>query len=429
MVLVVSNAIAQQQILSPTEAVSLALENNYGIKLVNNQLEVAKNNASILNSGFLPTVTGNAGATYNVDNTEAEFSNGNITILNGAESSRYNASVNLNYVLFDGLGRSYDYKQLKERYQLSELQARETIQNTVFQLFTIYYNVAQITENSVALSQTLAISNERLRRAEYQFNYGQSTKLAVLNAEVDINNDSINLINSQQELKNSKRDLNVVFGNIIDHDFDVDTNIKFDVLYNKEALLEKAKTRNFALLQIEKSIMISGYDIKSGKSAYLPTIGLNGSYGWNKNNNNAASFLAVSTSTGVSGGLNLSWNLFDGGNTITRVKNAKINLENQQLQKEELLVNLERDFNNAWDDYQNKLNIFKIREDNITTSQNNFDRTVEKFKLGQVNSIEFRQAQLNLRNAELSRNISKYEAKLAELQLLQICGELLNVAF
>ncbi len=429
LILVVSNVIAQQQILTPTEAVSLALENNYGIKLANNQLEVAKNNASILNSGFLPTVTGNAGATYNIDNTEAEFSNGNITILNGAESSRYNASVNLNYVLFDGLGRSYDYKQLQERYQLSELQARETIENTVFQLFTIYYNVAQITENGVALSQTLAISNDRLRRAEYQFSYGQSTKLAVLNAEVDINNDSINLINSKQELKNSKRDLNVVFGNILDFDFDVDTNIKFEVLYNKEVLFEKAKTRNIALLQIEKSIMISGYDIKSGKSAYLPTIGLNGSYGWNKNNNNAASFLAVSTNTGVSGGLNLSWNLFDGGNTITRVKNAKINLENQQLQKEQLLVNLERDFNNTWDDYQNKLNIYKIREDNIATSQNNFDRTEEKFKLGQVNSIEFRQAQLNLRNAELSRNIAKYQAKLAELQLLQISGELLNVDF
>ena len=428
-VLVVSNVIAQQQILTPTEAVSLALENNYGIKLANNQLEVAKNNASILNSGFLPTVTGNAGATYNIDNTEAGFSNGNVTILNGAESSRYNASVNLNYVLFDGLGRSYDYKQLQERYQLSELQARETIQNTVFQLFTIYYNVAQITENGVALSQTLAISNDRLRRAEYQFNYGQSTKLAVLNAEVDINNDSINLINSNQELKSSKRDLNVVFGNILDYDFDVETSIKFDVLYNKEALFEKAKTRNIALLQIEKSIMISGYDIKSGKSAYLPTIGLNGSYGWNKNNNNAAAFLAVSTNTGVSGGLNLSWNLFDGGNTITRVKNAQINLENQQLQKEQLLVNIERDFNNAWDDYQNKLNIYKIREDNIITSQNNFDRTEEKFKLGQVNSIEFRQAQLNLRNAELSRNIAKYQAKLAELQMLQISGELLNVDF
>jgi outer membrane protein len=429
LLLVVSQLFAQKHIITPNEAVSLALENNYGIKLANNQLETAKNNTSLLNSGYLPTITGNAGATYNIDNTEAEFSNGNVTILNGAESSRYNASVNLNYILFDGLGRSYDYKQLKEHYQLTELQARETIENTIFQLFTVYYSVAQLTENNLAIKQTLAISKDRLLRAQYQFDYGQSTKLNVLNAEVDINNDSINLINAKQQLINFKRDLNVVFGNILANDFDVDTTINFDVLYDKETLFESAKTRNIALLQIEKNIMISGYDIKSGKSAYLPTLGLTGTYGWNKNNNNAASFLAVSTNTGVSGGLNLSWNLFDGGRTITRVKNAKINLENQQLQKELLLINLQRDFNNAWDDYQNKLSIYKIQEENIITSQNNFDRTEEKFKIGQVNSIEFRQAQLNLLNAELSKNQAKYQAKLSELLLLQFSGELLNISF
>ena len=429
MLLVVSKLIAQEQIITPNEAVLLALENNYGIKLANNQLEVAKNNADILNSGYLPTITGNAGATHNIDNTEAQFSNGDLTVLNGAKSSRFNASVNLNYVLFDGLGRSYDYKQLKERYQLTELQARETIENTIFQLFTVYYSVAQLTENNSAIKQTLAISKDRLLRAQYQFDYGQSTKLNVLNAEVDINNDSINLINAKQQLINFKRDLNVVFGNVITNDFDVDTAIDFDVLYDKETLYENAKSRNISLLQIDKNISISSYDIKSGKSAYLPTLGLTGTYGWNKNNNNAASFLAVSTNTGISGGLNLSWNLFDGGSTITRVKNAKINLENQQLQKELVLINLERNFNNAWDDYQNKLSIYKIQVDNIITSQNNFDRTLEKFKIGQVNSIEFRQAQLNLLNAELSRNQAKYQAKLSELLLLQFSGELLNISF
>jgi outer membrane protein len=429
MLLVVSKLIAQEQVITPNEAVSLALENNYGIKLANNQLEVAKNNSNILNSGYLPRVTGNAGATHNIDNTEAVFSNGNLTVLNGAKSSRFNASVNLNYLLFDGLGRSYNYKQLKERYQLTELQARETIENTIFQLFTVYYSVAQLTENNQAIKQTLAISKDRLVRAQYQFDYGQTTKLNVLNAEVDINNDSINLINVKQQLINFKRDLNVVFGNVITNDFDVDTSVNFDVLYDKEALFESAKSRNISLLQIDKNISISTYDIKSGKSAYLPTLGLTGTYGWNKNNNNAASFLAVSTNTGISGGLNLSWNLFDGGSTITRVKNAKINLENQELQKELVLINLQRDFNNAWDDYQNKLNIYRIQEDNIITSQNNFDRTQEKFKIGQVNSIEFRQAQLNLLNAELSRNQAKYQAKLSELQLLQLSGELLNISF
>ncbi len=418
-----------QEIITPDKAVQLALENNYGIKLAKTDVEIAQNNASILNSGYLPTLTGNAGGTYNLDNTEAEFSDGRVTTLNGAESSRYSASLDLNYTLFDGLGRIYNYKQLKETEQLTEMQARETIENTIVQLFTIYYSVAELKENTNAINQTLSISKDRLVRSEYQFNYGQSTKLAVLNAEVDINNDSISLMNSQQQLKNFKRDLNLVLGNTLNEVFDVDTTVEFKNLYDKELLLEKAKANNISLLQIDKSIAINKLGVKSQKSAYLPTIGLTGSYGWNKNNNNAASFVAVSTNTGLSGGLNLSWNLFDGGRTVTNVKNAKISLEANTIQKEQQLVTLERDFKNAWEDFQNKLNIYKLQEENIETARNNFERTEEKFKLGQATSIEFRQAQLNLLSAEFNKNQAKYLAKIAELQMLQISGELLNVDF
>lgn len=424
-----SISVKAQEVLTVSEAIELALENNYGIKIASNNNRIAENNTSVLNSGYLPTLTGNAGATYNLDNTEAEFSDGRVTNLDGAESSRYNASLNLNYTLFDGLGRHYDYKRLKEQYQLSELEARETIENTIFQLFTVYYNVAQISENVDALEQTLSISKDRIVRAQYQFDYGQSTKLGVLNAQVDINNDSINVINSKQQLKNTKRDLNVVLGNAYGNEFSVDTLVNFKIDISKQDLFDKMKSNNVSLLQIEKNIAINEFMIKANKSGYLPTVGLTGTYGWNKNNNNAASFVAVSTNTGLSGGVNLSWNLFDGGRTITQVKNAKINLENQQLQKESVLISVERDFNNAWDDYQNKLTIFRVQEENILTSKNNFDRTQEKFKLGQVTSIEFRQAQLNLLNAELSRNQAKYQAKIAELNLLLLSGELLNVQF
>ncbi len=418
-----------QQLLTPDEAVQLTLSHNYGIQIANNTVEIAENNTSILNSGYLPTLTGNAGATYNLDNTEAEFSNGNTTTLNGAESSRYNASVNLNYTLFDGLGRLYNYKRLKEQYQLSELEARETIENTLLQLFSVYYSVAQLSENTNAIKETFEISKDRLVRSEYQFEYGQNTKLDVLNAQVDINNDSISIVNTEQQLINAKRDLNVILGNKLTQDFNVDTNISFLFQLNKDDLWAKTKANNVSILQVEKNINISSLDIKSNRSQYLPTIGLIGSYGWNRNNNNAASFVAVSTNTGLSGGLNLTWNLFDGGSTITRVKNAKIALENQQLQKEQTLIDLERNFNNAWDDYQNKVLIFQLQEENIKTAQNNFDRSKEKFKIGQVNSIEFRQAQINLLNAELSRNQAKYNAKLAELVILQLSGDLLNVKF
>ncbi|QXP79868.1 MULTISPECIES: TolC family protein [Winogradskyella] len=418
--------IEAQEVLTKEEAVALALENNYGVKIAKNAVTVAENNTSILNTGFLPTVTGGAGANYNLDNTEAEFSDGSTTVLNGVESSNYNASVSLNYTLFDGLGRRYNYKRLKEQYQLSELQARETIENTMLQLFAVYYNVAQLTDNLNTLEETLNITKDRLIRAEYQFEYGQNTKLEVLNAEVDINSDSINIINIKQEIKNAKRDLKLVLGETYTTDYNVETEVEFTLQFQKDSLFEKAKSRNVALLQTERNIAISQLDINSGQSAYLPTIGLVGSYGWNKNNNNAASFVSVSTSTGLSGGLNLSWDLFDGGSTITTVRNAKVNLETQKLEKENILLSIERDFNNAWDNYLNKLEIYNIQEKNILTAENNFERTREKFNIGQVNSIEFRQAQLNLLSVELSRNTAKFDAKLSELDVLQISGELLN---
>ena len=418
-----------QELLSKKEAVQLALENNYGIKIANNNLKIAENNKGVLNSGYLPTLTGNAGATFNIDDTEATFANGDVTTLEGAESDRYNASVNLNYTLFDGLGRLYNYKQLKEEYNLTELQARETIENTLLQLFSVYYNVAKLSEDVSLLNQSLKISKDRLERVEYQFEYGQNTKLAVLNAEVDVNNDSINLLNTKQVLANAKRDLYVVLGKNEDPSFEVDTLVSFDIQPNREELIEKVKANNVTLQQLEKNILISDFQLKSNRSGYLPTIGLTGTYGWNKNNNNAASFVATSTNTGLSGGINLTWSIFNGGRTRTQVQNAKIILDTQQLQKQQVEIEVNRDFNNAYEDYQNKLFVFQTQQKNVQTNSDNFNRTTERFKLGQITSIEFRLAQINLINAINAKNAAKYDAKLSELQLIQLSGELLNIEF
>ena len=419
-----------QQFLSTEEAVELTLNNNYGIKITKNNIEVAENNKSILNSGYLPTLTGLAGASIDVQNSEGQLANGDVRVADGAETRRYNASINLNYTLFDGLGRLYNYKRLKEQYQLSELEARETIETTMLQMFSVYYSVAQLSENTKALEETLLISRDRLIRAGYQFDYGQNTKLQVLNAEVDINNDSINVINIRQQLKNTKRDLNLVMGNAYSEDFEVNTDLSFLLQLDREELLTKLKENNVSLLQAQSNINISQFNVKTNKAQLLPTVGLVGSYGWNEiTNNSPLAFVLQNINTGVSAGLNLTWNLFDGGGTITRSRNAEIVLKNQKLQQEQLVMDIERNFNNAWDDYQNKLVIYRVQENNIKTSQNNFQRTQEKFKLGQVTSIEFRQAQLNLLTAELNRNQAKYDAKLAEILVLQISGELLNVEF
>ena len=429
LLVLVTIQVSAQDVLTKKDAIAIALENNYGVKIANNNVEVAKNNSSIYNTGYLPTVSTSAGANYNNSNQEIERQNGESTKINGAETKSYNASINVNYTLFDGLNRKYNYKQLQETYNLSELEARETIENMYLQLFNNYFQIARLSENTSNLDVTLKISKKRLERANHKYDYGQSTKLELLNAQVDVNNDSINLINSRQQFANSKRNLNIILGTQNGIAYNVETEVNFINLMSFEELSSKAKENNILLKQNEKNIAISKFNIKANKAGYLPKAGLTGSYGWNKSQNPATSFLAQLNSIGLNAGLNLSWNIFDGGATKTRVANAKIALENQEILKEQQLETIDNTIKNTYELYQNTLFILEAQKQNEITTQNNFDRTEERYRLGQVSSIEFRQAQINLLNTQNAVSNAKYDAKLIELELLQLTGDLLNVEF
>ncbi len=416
-------------VLTKQDAISETLANNFGIKIANNNLEIADNNQNILNSGYLPTLTGIAGTSFDSQDQEATFQDGSVSVINGAETTRYNASINLGYTLFDGLGRYYDYKALKEQYNLSELQTRETIETSLLQLFTVYYEVARLTENITVLEETFSNTKRRLLRAQYAFEYGQNNKLDVLNAEVDIVTDSVNLMNERQLLANTKRDLNVVANVDLERSFVVDTIVAFVPSLVLDTYIKDAETNNVRLLQAEKNKNISTLNYKASRSVYLPTVGLTGSYGWNQGNFPSTNFLLSNTSTGISLGANLTWNLFDGGRGVTSVKNSKITIANQELFQEQFTKEVKRDIANAHGDYLNRLQIFDLQEQNVVTAQNNFERSNEQYKIGQITSVELRQAQLNLLNAETNKNFAKYQAKLAELQVLQFAGQLLNVDF
>ncbi len=418
---------AQERMLTKKEAIEKVLQNNFGIKVARNNVSIAENNKGILNSRFLPSVTGNASASYDKNNQEATFQDGQVRSVDGAETTRYNASVNLNYTLFDGLGRWYDYKRLKEQYNLSELQARETIEITVLQLFSVYFEVARITENIKVLEDIHQNTQERLQRAEYAFDYGQNNKLDVLNAQVDLVNDSIVLMSERQLLKNTVRDLNVVLNEGLQTNFEVDTTVTFMDPLKLDDFFKSAEENNVSLLQAKANITINDYSLKASKSVFLPTIGLVGSYGWNESNFPPTGFLSANTTTGISGGIALTWNLFDGGGGITQVKNARILLDSQDYLQKQLVQQIRRDIANAKGDYQNRIQVYRLQEQNIITATDNYDRSNERYKLGQITSVELRQAQINLLNAKTSRNQAKYAAKVAELQYLQLVGQLLNV--
>ena len=435
--ILITNYINGQKFISKEEALELVLENNFGIKVSKNTTEIVKNNSSILNSGYLPSLSISSGGNYTGSDTEIAFpgqfdDQGNPIpnrVFEDQETQRFNAGLNLNYTLFDGLGRRYTYKRLKEEYALSELQLRETIEFTTLQLFEVYFNIAQLTESQKISQETLGISKDRLRRAEVAFIHGQGNKLSVLNAQVDVTNDSISLIQVNQQLGNTKRDLNLLMNQPINQDFDVGLDVSFINSLQIESWLETAEQFNIELLKQKSNSQINAYDIKINQSGYLPTVGLIGSYGWNLNKSPATAFFPGTNNTSYSLGVgaSLSWNIFDGGRTLTRVKNAKLSFNNQELIQQESKMSFERDLENALQNSINTKEIFEIQNKQVETATYNFERSEEQYKLGSITAIEFRQAQINLANAQNQRTIAKYRAKLSELQLIQITGQLLNV--
>lgn len=418
-----------QEVLRKVDAIELAMQSNFDIREADNNKNIAVNNATKKNSGFLPSVSANGGITYAITDSENTFTSGDVQSASGVQTERYNASIGANYTLYNGETRKYNFKKFQESLNISELQSRGVIENVIVNIFNSYYEVARLTQNEITQKETLNVSSERLRRAQYTFDYGQNTQLDVLNAEVDYNNDSINYLNIVQQLDNEKRNLNLFLGREVNTPFSVDTEINYTQGLSREAILEKALINNVAVLQQNGFLRSAEYDIKINNGANKPIVGLNTSYGWNQNNLGATSFVESQNSSALSYGASVSWNIFDGGQTSVRRQNNRILLENQKLSIDRLKLNLNRDVNNAWSIYQTALFVLNAQEKNLATNERNFARTKEQQSLGQITSIEFRQAQLNLLNAKLNYNQAKYSAKNAELALLQLSGEIMDAEY
>jgi outer membrane protein TolC len=423
-----------QSLLEKEAAVKLALENNYNIQIVNNQLDIATNNTDILNSGYLPTISANAGGTMDIGGLKITFADGNVQNISAGATQRYNASLGANYIIYDGKRRYYNLENLKVARSIAELNVRQSVETVLLQLLSAYYEVAKITLDVRAQQETLEVSRKRLQRAQYQFDYGQGSRLNVLNAEVDINRDSINFRNLERLLANTKRNLNVILNNSVSNDFEVDTTVLYTRNLNLADLVTKAKANNVELLIADQNIYQSNFNLKQFEANKLPRLSSNLSYGWNLTDNplsdNPNPFQTdLIRSNGLNLGLSASWNIFDGGSTRTQVQNAKVTIETQELNRASLDQIIERDVINAWESYQNALFVLEAEAKNLETNNINFRYTEDQYQIGQISSVEYRQAQLNLLNATRSYNQAKFDAKVLELNLLQLSGELIGAQY
>lgn len=415
------------QVVTLNDAVQSALANNLNIQIAQNQTQVAENNATKGNAGALPSVTASGSYSGSLTNTKLVFAgNAQPPIeVDGAQAATLSGNVTAQYVLFNGFLANNTYTRLNAQRSLSEVQEQLQIESTLLGVINAYFLALQIQQNLASANSSLDISKRRYERASLRAEFGSATNIAKLNAEVDLNNDSIMVLNLEQQLSNAKNNLSYLMGEERSSDFELLDDFELTVLAGKDELLKTAQAQNTSVMQARKSLEVSETDVSISKASLYPNLSVSSAYQYNRNISDA-NFLSENRSAGLTGGLSLSYSLFRGGQSQTQRQNALIAWENSQLMEEDALLQLSNQVDNAYTAYSNGLAVYTLRQKALEVNKLNFARSEELFKNGQITGTEFREAQLNLVNAEVQEHLSKISAKLAEYELLRLSGGLVK---
>jgi outer membrane protein TolC len=123
-------------------------------------------------------------------------------------------------------------------------------------------------------------------------------------------------------------------------------------------------------------------------------------------------------------GATLGLNIFDGNNARMQRRNAKINIENVELEETDVEQSLKAQLYTIWHAYQNNLQILQLEQENLVAAKDNHEIAMERYMLGDLSGIEMREAQKSLLDAEERLLTATYNTKLCEISLMQISGRI-----
>lgn len=415
-----------QEKLDLKRCLETGLEKNFEVRITRNNQKISDNNQTLGNAGYLPTVDLNSGYTGTVNDITQYPADGSATINNKSiANTTFDAGIYLNWTVFDGFNVQTNYAKLKELQQKGELNTRLTIENFIAGLSGEYYNFVQQNIRFNNLKAAVKLSKERLRIVAARYEIGSMSRLDLQQAKVDFNADSSKFIRQQEVLFASRVKLNqfMALADVEATLIPADSVISFNALLSKDFVWQNMLKQNSFLLLSEKEKNLSVLDLKAAQSKNYPYLKLNAGYGYAANKYEAATYRQQNY-LGMNYGLTLGFNLFDGFNRVRQQQNARILIENKNLEYEQLQLSLKSDFSNIWMAYQNNMELTNLEQENLNNAKENYEIAIDRYKLGDLSGIELREAQNSLLEAEERLVQAQYNTKLCEISLLQISGQI-----
>ncbi len=412
-----------QEKLSLQEAITVALQNNYDIKISKNQVDIAKNNANIGNAGMLPNLTGSYTNGGSIQNTRQTPATGPDRVITGAKSTNNSYGADLNWTIFDGFSMFANYDRLKELQKQGELNARLTILTTVADVINAYYDIVRQQQLVIAADSAMDVSVLRANIAKTKLQLGRGSKLDVLSAQVDYNTDTSSYLQAKNTLQVAKVRLNQLMVRDVGTSFSVDNKIDVDKAISFSKMAEMAQQQNPNVQNAFINQRIAALNLKSIRGARYPSVSLNSGYS-RANSTSPTGFNQKFAANGFTYGVTASINLFNGFLQRQQERNAKIEIDNSAITLNKTKLDVNSQLLTAYENYSTYLDLIKLEQRNVDIAKENLDITLAKYRLGSIAPLELREAQRNAIDAQNRFIEMQYQAKIAETTLKTISGSI-----
>lgn len=417
-----------QEVMTLEKAIATGLENNFGIKIAEKNIAIAEVNNSWARAGKGPTVdlNGSFSNTLINDQNPASFLQG--TFYTG----NLGVTVDASWVIYSGGRIAIAKDQLGLQVNQQKLLRSQEVHNlmrTILQDYTdVLFQLARVNFQT----EIFNLSKERLTYENVRKEFGQSNSFNILQFEDALVTDSINLLNQNNGVEIAKRNLYLTLNLQGNQNFVFEEKLslsseELDVAKMKTALEEE----NYTLKTLRVLAQLDRLNTTLQEANRKPTVSLNGSIGATEQ---AFKFFKDDPMTGdpfetlfsnrFSGNLTLAanWNIYDGNLRKQNIQTAKLQEEITQLSMLEAKASLYNQLDLLLENYNHQLALLNLTEVQIKNARRNIDISEERFKAGQITSLDFRAIQNQYLAAANNRVNAIYNLVITKLEVDWLVG-------
>ena len=405
-------------VLTLDEALQIALSENPTVKIADKTIEAKKYAKKGTYAALWPEIAASGAWQHNIQKPTFHIMGQTMKVgtMNNVNAGVTAAMPIINAQLWKSLKLSaMDVELAVEQARSSRIDMIEQVSKAFYQVL-----LAKDSYNVYKRVYDNAVENHKI--VEKRYSVGQVSEFDFIRSQVTVSNAEPNVFSAENSIVLALWQLKALLG--VDLDMNVDcagSLADYESAMTSQIDTTGSLADNTTMKQFDIQESMLEQTLKLKRAANIPSLAASINY----------QFTAMDESFKLShyrwnpsstAALSLNILIFSGGKRRADIRQAKISLDNIQLQRENTERQLRTAIMSYYSNMQTNLKQYHASSQNIATAKRGYDIAVKRYEVGGGTLLDVDNSQLAYTQAELSRSTSIYEYLINKVSMEKITG-------